>query len=102
MTEHQSKSVREIVDKLEKALKGDEYFERIMTAQYTNDKIEFSASIKQMPRYKYISCEIGLDELDDENMIVSQLIESWHKEATQENIKKFLDFIAFGEKYGWD
>lgn len=102
MTEEQIKKARYIVDKLDTALADDPYYEGAWYTRYGRNKIEFSASVKQVPRYKYVSCEITLDDLNDLDSIIEQLINDWKQSTSPEDIKKFEKFITFGEKYGWD
>ena len=102
MTEEQTKNAQAIVDKIHNALSDDKCFESARYMRWGSNKIEFSASLKQVPGYKYVSCDLTLDDLADKDSIASQLIEDWKNSTSEEDIKKFSDFIAFGEKYGWD
>lgn len=102
MTEEQTKNAQAIVDKINNALSDDKCFESARYMRWGSNKIEFSASLKQVPGYKYVSCDLTLDDLADKDSIASQLIEDWKNSTSEEDIKKFSDFIAFGEKYGWD
>ena len=102
MTEEQTKNAQAIVDKINNALSDDKCFESARYMRWGSNKIEFSASLKQVPGYKYVSCDLTLDDLADKDSIASQLIEDWKNSTSEEEIKKFSDFIAFGEKYGWD
>lgn len=101
MAEEQMRSAQDIIDMIDAALANDKYYEGAWYTVY-GSKVEFSASLKQVPRYKYVSCEIALDNLADKDSIASQLIEDWKNSTSEEDIKKFSDFIVFGEKYGWD
>ena len=102
MTEQQIKNAQAIVDKIDNALNDDKYYEGAWYMRYGRNKIDFSASLKQAPHYKYVSCELTLDDLDDVDGIASSLIEDWKNNTSPEDIKSFTDFITFGEKYGWD
>lgn len=102
MTEEQTKNAQAIVDKINNALSDDKYFESARYMRWGSNKIEFSASLKQVPGYKYVSCDLTLDDLVDKDSIASQLIEDWKNSTSEKNIKRFSDFITFGEKYGWD
>ena len=102
MTEEQIKNAQDIVNMIDTALADDKYYEGAWYTRYGLNKIEFSASVKQVPRYKYVSCDLTLDDLVDKDSIASQLIEDWKNSTSEEDIKKFSDFIAFGEKYGWE
>ena len=105
MTENQIKNAREIVERIDKALENDENYEGCWYTWYGGNTVEFAASIKQAPRYKYIICDIKLDNLTDitnTEEMVEQLVNDWENHATPEAVKSFIDFITFGEKYGWD
>lgn len=105
MTENQIKNAREIVERIDKALENDKNYEGCWYTWYGGNTVEFAASIKQAPRYKYITCEIKLDSLTDitnTEETVEQLVNDWKNHVTPESVKSFVDFITFGEKYGWD
>lgn len=101
MTEAQQMKANDVVNKINKKLKNDGHFEKAWYTWYTNDKVEFAASIKEFPLYKYVSCEVRLDDIDVDR-IVSNLCEDWKNTTSPKDIKSFVDFISFGEKYGWD
>lgn len=105
MTENQIKNAREIVERIDKALENDENYEGCWYTWYGGNTVEFAASIKQVPRYKYITCEIKLNSLTDPaktQKMIKQLVDDWEKHVTPESVKSFVDFVTFGEKYGWD
>ena len=105
MTEEQIKNAKEIVAEIDKALENDKNYKGCWYTWYGRDKVEFAASIKQVPKYKYVTCDVDLDSLTDlthVQKIAKQLVDDWGKNATPKAIKSFVDFITFGEKYGWD
>lgn len=102
MTEEQTKNAQAIVDKINNALSDDKCFESARYMRWGLNKIEFSASLKQAPGYKYVSCDLTLDDLTDVDGIATQLIDDWRNATSPKDIKRFSDFITFGEKYGWD
>ena len=93
---------KEIVAKLNERLKDDENFDSAWYTWYGWDTIEFSASIKQVKYYKYLTVNIKFDDLEDVEKIVNDMVEDWNRRTTPEDIDSFVGFVDFGEKYGWD
>ena len=102
MTEDQKKLAEVLIKRINERMKDDEDFEEAKYTWYGWNWIEVSGSLKQVPGYKFVECQVPFDLLRNVEQNADKFIEHWNEVTSPESIKGFAKFISDGEKWGCD
>ena len=83
-------------------LKDYENFKGIDFCDVGANGIQIRGKHKQITGHTYGQQPTIKYDFTNKNEVVSEFIEMWKLYDTPEEIKRYKDFLQFGEKYGWD